>query len=210
MGTYASAGQLQQRPAPRGGGIFKDVWWQYWSGEPRIRFTVIFVDTAQKTADHNDYSVFQLWGMGYDGRIYLLDQIRDKWEAPELLKQARAFWNKHRARAHAAPRCMKIEDKSSGTGLIQQLRRGDAQQGIKPIPVKDIQRNRDKVSRAYDATPRIEQGLVVLPENAAFLSDYLKEFATFPNGSHDDMIDPTMDAIDDMLISGANEYEGVM
>lgn len=210
MGSYATAGQLQQRPTPRGGGIFKDTWWQYAPTPDAFRFTVIYADTAQKTDTHNDFSVFQLWGFGYDGRAYLIDQIRDKWESPQLLTQARAFWNKHKARRQSPPRCMKIEDKSSGTGLIQQLKQGDKVAGHPVIPVRAIERNRDKVSRAYDVTPQIEAGRVVLPPDAPWLSDYLKEFATFPNGSHDDMIDPTMDAIADMLISGSSGFEGVM
>lgn len=212
LGTYGTAGQLQQRPTPRGGGMFKELWWQYYmsTATPSFKLTVIYVDTAQKTEEKNDFSVFQLWGMGYDNRIYLVDQIRDKWEAPQLLTQARAFWNKHKSRTNAPPRCMKIEDKSSGTGLIQQLQQGDKMQNIPAIPVKAIQRNRDKVSRAYDVTPRIEQGQVVLLSDAPWLSEYLGEFRTFPNGAHDDMIDPTMDAITDLLISGANGFEGIM
>jgi hypothetical protein len=30
LGSYAAAGQLQQRPSPLGGGIFKRHWWRYW------------------------------------------------------------------------------------------------------------------------------------------------------------------------------------
>jgi len=36
---------------------------------------------------------------------------------------------------------------------------------------------------------------VLLPQTAPWLSDYLAEFAAFPNGAHDDMVDPTMDAV---------------
>jgi len=58
LGEYGSAGQLQQRPSPRGGGIFRSAWWQYWSGEIRIRYTNIYVDTAQKDKEQNDASCF--------------------------------------------------------------------------------------------------------------------------------------------------------
>jgi predicted phage terminase large subunit-like protein len=74
-------------------------------------------DTAQKTGERNDYSVFECWGLGDDGRAYLIDLIRGKWEAPELERQAIAFWSKHSARK------MKVEDKSSGTGLIQSIKK---------------------------------------------------------------------------------------
>lgn len=205
MGSYATAGQFQQRPAPAGGGIFRAEWWQFWSALPRITRRVIYADTAQKTAEKNDYSVFQCWGAGADGRIYLLDQLRGKWEAPELLVRARAFWNKHRAlQGLGLLRTMKIEDKASGTGLIQQLRKAPA------IPVTPIPRERDKVSRAYDCAPSIEAGLVVLPEEAPWLSDFLAEAAAFDKGDHDDQLDPMMDAVEDLLLAPGMDYRALV
>lgn len=191
LGSYASAGQLQQRPAPRGGGLFKTQWWKYYDTLPQMQWRAIYVDTAQKTGNANDYSVMQCWGRSTSGQAYMIDQVRGKWEAPELLSQARAFWNKHRTRDSGVLRAMKIEDKVSGTGLIQTLRR-------EGMPVIDIQRDKDKMTRAMDAIPSIESGNVYLPANAEWLSDYLKEFSQFPNGRHDDQVDPTCDAITDM------------
>jgi predicted phage terminase large subunit-like protein len=137
----------------------------------------------------NDYSVFQCWGYTITKQAVLLDMVRGKWEAPDLLVQARAFWNKHAGtKNQGALRAMKVEDKASGTGLIQTLKR-------EGIPILDIQRNIDKVTRALDAAPYIESGNVILPQQASWLSDYLSEFSAFPNGAHDDMVDPTMDAI---------------
>lgn len=192
LGSYASAGQLQQRPAPRGGGLFKAAWWKYYDTLPKLSWRTIYVDTAQKTGTANDYSVFQCWGRSPNGQAYLIDQVRGKWEAPELLTQARAFWNKHRAQPNGMLRAMKIEDKVSGTGLIQTLQREGG------IPVIDIQRDKDKLTRAMDVIPTIESGNVFLPSNAEWLAEYLKEFSQFPNGRHDDQIDPTCDAISDM------------
>jgi predicted phage terminase large subunit-like protein len=197
LGTYATAGQLQQRPVPRGGGIFRDIWWQYWRVLPELEWRAVYADTAQKTAEHNDYTVFQCWGKGKAKGIYLIDQIRGKWEAPELLVQAKAFWFKHTAETNGTLRQMKVEDKSSGTGLIQELRK----QGI---PIQAIQRNKDKTTRALDVVPHVESGNVYLPLDAPFLSDYLKELSLFPNGKHDDQLDPTMDAINDMLIKNTD------
>lgn len=45
-----------------------------------------------------------------------------------------------------------IEDKSSGTGLIQSLRRIVS---LCDMPVIAVQRNRDKVSRVHDVVPFI-------------------------------------------------------
>lgn len=179
----------QQSPVIIGGNFFKSEWWQYYKVSPAIKWRGIYADTAQKTKQANDYSVFQLWGESVTGQAVLLDQIRGKWEAPELLMQARAFWNKHRAKG---VRSFNIEDKVSGTGLIQTLKR-------EGVPVVAIQRNIDKITRAMDAAPFIQSGNVLLPEDADYLADLLTEFAQFPNGTHDDQVDPAMDAISDIL-----------
>ena len=191
LGSYAWAGQMQQRPTPSGGGILKDEWWRYYTEPPALEYRTIYADTAQKTGTQNDYSVIQCWGKSRTGQAVLLDQIRGKWEAPELLVQARAFWAKHKPGA-ATLRAFKVEDKVSGTGLIQTLKR-------EGIPMLAIQRDRDKVTRAYDAAPMIESGNVLLPRDAPWLSDLLAEATVFPNGQHDDQLDPLFDAVADML-----------
>jgi predicted phage terminase large subunit-like protein len=61
-----------------------------------------------------------------------------------------------------------------------------------------IQRNVDKVTRAFDAAPYIQSGNVYLMRSTPHLADFLAESAVFPNGSHDDMIDATMSAISDL------------
>ncbi len=193
LGTYGAAGQLQQRPAPRGGGIINTDWFAYWKVLPQLDFRFITVDTAQKTAEQNDWSVMQAWARSSTGKAVKLDQVRGKWEAPELLVQARAFWMKHMSDQRpmcqkAALRGMYVEDKVSGTGLIQTLRR-------EGIPVVPVQRSKDKISRGYDAAPFIESGNVALPEDAPWLSDFLAEVASFPAGAHDDQLDPLFDAI---------------
>lgn len=189
---YVFAGQYGQRPSPLGGGIFKDEWWRFLDMAPLTRFRVIYADTAQKTKEQNDYSVMQCWGMTIDGQMVLLDMVRGKWEAPELETMARAFWQKHLAVPNAgALRAFKVEDKVSGTGLIQKLKR-------EGIPIVPIERNIDKVTRAMDAAPYVQSGNVLIMRNLAHLSDFLSEASVFPNGAHDDMIDAAMSAISDM------------
>jgi predicted phage terminase large subunit-like protein len=189
---YVYAGQYMQRPAPLGGGIFKDEWWRFLEIPPLTRHRVIYADTAQKTKEQNDFSVFQCWGQTTDGQIVLLDQVRGRWEAPELETMARAFWAKHHAIQNAgALRAFKVEDKVSGTGLIQKLKR-------EGIPIVPIQRNIDKVTRAMDAAPYVQSGNVIIMRNLAHLVDFLAEASVFPNGRFDDMIDAAMSAISDM------------
>jgi len=190
---YVFAGQYMQNPAPLGGGIFKDDWWRFLDIPPLTQWRAIYADTAQKTKEQNDYSVFQCWGKTIDGQIVLLDMVRGKWEAPELETIARAFWAKHHAVQNAgALRAFKVEDKVSGTGLIQKLKR-------EGIPILPIERNIDKVTRAFDAAPYVQSGNVILLRNLTPLLDFLSEASVFPNGTHDDMIDAAMSAISDMM-----------
>ena len=188
LGPYGAAGQLQQRPAPRGGGILKAEWFGYYEKLPPLEFRFITADTAQKTGQENDYSVFQHWARSKTGQAVLIDQIRGKWEAPELLTNARAFWIRCKAHTGSPIRSIMIEDKVSGTGLIQTLRR-------EGVPVVPVQRDKDKVSRAHDAAPFISSGNVLLPQDRPFVDDLMAEAVTFPGGAHDDQLDPMFDAI---------------
>jgi len=205
LGSYGTAGQLQQRPAPRGGGILKESWFRYYTVLPKLEFRNIHADTAQKTGEENDYSVFQCWGRATTGEAVLIDQIRGKWEAPELLVQARAFWLKHMKVGFDSSvlRAMMVEDKVSGTGLIQTLRR-------EGIPVVPVQRDKDKISRGHDAAPFIESGNVLLPMDAPWLSDFLAEAASFPGGAHDDQLDPMFDAIKTVQAAPAAQVQPVI
>lgn len=188
----------QQNPVVEGGEIIQSAWFKRYTVLPKIEWRKIYVDTAQKTQESNDYSVFECWGKGADGRAYLIDLIRGKWEAPDLRKKAVDFWNKHKALADAGPlRKMVVEDKASGTGLVQDLRRS-----TNPlIPVEPKQRNKDKYTEVSDALPYIESGYVYIPEDAPWVSDFTQEcdeFTADDTHAHDDQIDPMCDAIDDI------------
>ena len=201
MGAYATAGQLQQRPSPLGGGILKGEWFGRYAAVPALLFRKIFGDTAQKTAEHNDYSVFQCWGKGVDGRAYLLDQIRGRWEAPELKRRAIDFWAKHQAAEledeHVPPlRQMVIEDKASGTGLVQEIRKDGG------IPIKGQERDRDKLTRVMDVAPQIEAGNALIPESAPWVSEFVGECEAFTpddTHAHDDQVDVLAMAVADLL-----------
>lgn len=203
MSDYFWSAMYQQEPIALGGNMFKTDQFRFWAVLPKLKWRAMWGDTALKSGERNDYSVFQCWGESYDGQAYLIDQIRGKWEAPELLAQARAFWAKHRSDTNGTLRAFNVEDKASGTGLIQTLKK-------EGIPILGIQRSIDKITRAMDAIPLIQSGNVLLPENAPWLSDYLSEFAAFPNGSHDDQVDPTMDAVQGILTKGPTDWSKML
>lgn len=191
LGEYFWSAMYQQSPIAQGGNIFKLEWFKWYRELPKMRTKRIYADTALKTSEKNDYSVMQCWGTGYDGHLYLIDQIRDRWEAPELLVQARNFYKKHDGRDGVRVSAFKVEDKASGTGLIQTLKR-------EGVPIVAIQRNIDKATRYYDAAPTVEAGLIHLPEDAPYILDFTTEIVAVPTAPHDDQADPMADAISDI------------
>jgi predicted phage terminase large subunit-like protein len=187
----------QQRPTAKGGSLIKSEWFGEYQVLPKLKFSYVIGDTAQKTKERNDFSVFEHWGLGEDGFLYLIDLVRGKWEADELKKRAVAFWQKARLLNNGVCRKMLIEDKASGTGLIQQIRKAASPL----IPVLAIQRNTDKLSRFMDIQGYIESGYVRLPVDAPWLNDFLAECEGITSDfkTHDDQIDPMIDAVDQMI-----------
>lgn len=198
--SYMFAGQMQQRPSPLGGGILKGSWFGRYTVVPKLKMRAIFVDTAQKAKQHNDYQVAECYGLGEDGYLYLLDVMREKFQAYELEKRIPDFWNKHKVNPNGRLRYMAVEDKASGTELIQKI-----QNVIKPkIPVKAIPRGPEanKLTRVMDVQGYIEAGYVKLPEDAPWVADFIAECEAFTANdthAHDDQIDPMCDAISTML-----------
>ena len=65
MGPYATAGQFQQTPTPRGGGVIKAGWWETWMDDafPPLDYIIASVDTAYTTKQENDFSALTVWGV---------------------------------------------------------------------------------------------------------------------------------------------------
>lgn len=115
LGPYAAAGQLQQAPAPRGGGLIKDEWWRHWLDKkyPPCEFVLASLDTAYTEKSENDASCLSVWGvfrgavenavpaeiarMGIDAvqqwfvaqhaKVILLYQWQERLNFPDLVKK---------------------------------------------------------------------------------------------------------------------------
>jgi predicted phage terminase large subunit-like protein len=145
-------------------------------------------DTANKASELNDFSVCTSWGIkGRD--LYLLEVWRRRLDYPDL---KRAVLDEHiRWRSDV----VLIEDKASGTQLIQELVADGLYAGYKP--------QGDKVMRMHAQTAAIENGFVHLPQAAPWLAEYLHELAVFPNGRFDDQVDSTAQFLDWCKMAGA-------
>jgi len=223
--SYVYSSQYMQRPTMEGGKVFDIYSFGYYKSynakrgyillsdntRVNIEYKSIYADTAMKIKETNDYSVFQCWGKGEDGKIYLLDSIRGKWEAYDLKLNFLGFIkrNEYEVGENAIGiRNIKVEDKASGTGLIQDINHETN------YNIVGIQRDIDKVSRARSCAPQIRQGKVMIPSDADYIEELVIEFDDFSASmAHrfDDQIDATMDAIHDMLIrSNELDYEGAL
>ncbi len=194
LGSYAAAGQLQQRPSPREGGIIPLDKFQRYTVMPAKetwkRMSLSF-DTALKEAELHAYSVGQVWVETTMG-LFLLHTWRKKCRYPELKRIAKSLceeWQPHE---------VLIEDKSTGSVLIQDLQE-ERRFPIKPIDPGSM----DKVMRMEAEASAIESGLCWIPETVGVIVDsgwathhcgWLTEFETecqdFPNGEYKDQVDP--------------------
>jgi predicted phage terminase large subunit-like protein len=209
LGSYAAAGQLQQRPSPSGGGLFRRHWFRYWQprgadlppvvvrlpdGTPRsiiaiempwrVEEQIQSWDCAFKDKESSDYVVGQAWGRV--GSIYFLgDQIRGRMDFPSTLNAVREL-----SKRFPGTLAKLIEDKANGSAVIQMLYREIP--GILPVNPEG-----GKIARAAAVSPLIEAGNVYLPHPlyAPWVDDFIEECAAFPNGAHDDQVDAMTQAL---------------
>jgi predicted phage terminase large subunit-like protein len=188
IGEYNFQSQYQQNPMPEGGAMVKRDWLRFYEfGEQPSEFSRIVQswDSANKAGELNDFSVCTTWGVA-DRCYYLLDVFRQKLTFPDLkravLDQARRF----------DANTVVIEDKASGTQLIQELNCeiGMSLKAYKPPA------GTDKVMRLHAQTTAFENGFVFLPRTAPWLNDYVNELISFPGTKYDDQVDSTTQALD--------------
>jgi predicted phage terminase large subunit-like protein len=187
QGDYNFAGQYQQAPSPLGGGLIKTHWFKRYRPEERPgQFSLVFQswDTANKSTELSDYSVCTTWGILKD-HLYLLDVLRRRLDYPDLRRTVKQHAELYKARN------ILIEDKASGTQLIQDLQ-ADGVHGTTRYEPKKM----EKVMRMHSVSSTIENGFVHVPDQAEWLSQYLHEMAVFPKGKYDDQVDSTSQALD--------------
>ena len=203
VGTQTWNALYQQRPSSKGGDIIKGAWFKRYSVLPRMKRIIITADTAQKTKQHNDYSVLLVAGVGHDGGVYVLDLIRGKWEAPELEQKVSDVWSKYKS---LGVHKVYVEDKSSGTSLIQNIQRKQR------IPIEGVQVDTDKYTRVLGVQGYIESGYIYLPNDAEWIEDFIKEceaFTATDSHKHDDQVDAMVMAITELMGGGVSMLDAM-
>lgn len=200
LGEYGTAGQLQQRPSPPGGGILKTKHFQLWPANrelPVFDYVVQSYDCAFSEKTINDPTAYGAFGVfTYNGRrgVMLLDSWADHLGYPALRAKAIEEWHsiygKTSERKGKKADAVLIEAKASGQSLIQDLR----QANIPAIPYNPG--SADKINRAHQASPILELDCIWIPESnkepgkfVTWARAFVEQIGMFPNAEHDDYVD---------------------
>lgn len=208
LGSYGAAGQLQQRPSPKGGGIIQTDQIRLWPNNkplPVMQFVLQSYDTAFTEKTHNDPTACTVWGVfWHEGRnnVMMIDCWQEHMEYPDLRKRVVKEWKtkyagdpQDPANKARHPNLALIEKKGSGQSLLQDL----AGTGIQLAEYNPGLA--DKTARAHVITPIIEAGMVWVKEGkagdcwpswAVWFENQLKRF---PNDEHDDGVDTCTQAL---------------
>jgi predicted phage terminase large subunit-like protein len=231
-GSFAYAGQYQQRPSPRGGGIIQRNWWRPyteaecgkfgvpWPKFPVMSYTVLSLDTAQTEKKQNDPTAGVVLGVCRDiwenRRLILMWAWAERLELYELIRKI-----EETAKKFKIDRVL-IEDKASGHPVAQELRRrGRVISDVMSHNPKTKDRadfgvqlmtpDGDHVARAYACQNLFECGLIYAPAESTGMGDFLfkdwadrviGELADLPKGAHDDLADAMTQALTHMRALG--------
>ena len=187
----------QGTPVPFGGNLFQDAWFAVrYTSTPKLTAVWTCWDTALKAGQDNDETACTTLGFAENGLFYVLRVCHGRWETPEvadfLVRQA----DYYRTVYKKTYRGDYIEDKVSGTTLMQFVRRSRPDLALIPLKVEG-----DKVARANGVTPLCEAGRILMPDSSAYptargwTDDLLTQLRSFPSGKHDDMCDSFVYAV---------------
>lgn len=193
MGTFISAGQLEQRPSPKSGGILKEAWFRVLPEDDEIPVcNHVFTswDTAYSTEEmkKSSFSVATTWGVWWNKYkerecLLLLDLWYGRVDYPELRRKAHDIDDDKKPDAHL------VEKKASGLALIADLRQSG-------LHIRTVTPDKDKVTRAYSVQAMLESGLVWIPERK-WAKYFAYQCSTFPTGEplSEDIVDTTTQAL---------------
>ncbi|WP_164867941.1 phage terminase large subunit [Rhodovarius crocodyli] len=200
LGAYAVAGQLQQRPAPRDGGIFKRHWFRIEAMAPAEVLqggTVRRWDlaaTVPKSGTDPDYTASVKMGRDQFGRVYILhaNRLRETPFNVDLAIQAMA--------SQDGNSCRLILPQDPGAAGVARMQQQQA--FLAPIATEFERETGDKAERARGLASAAQAGNVILVRGE-WNDAFLEELCTFPAAAHDDWLDAAAGAYS-ALFGGAD------
>lgn len=178
MSPRSFASQMQQRPAPKDGILFKSEYFQnLWTSIPWKAAYYMSVDANLKERKDTDRAIIQVW-CASGPFFYCVDQIGGRWGFGDLVKHIKLMKKKW-----PQVRTILVEDKANGTAVCDVLKRTIP--GIEPVNPEG-----GKWARAESVEWLLRSGNVLFPAHQAqWVKDLAEEARTFPAGVHDDMVD---------------------
>jgi predicted phage terminase large subunit-like protein len=186
--------QYMQKPSSDETSLIRRADWKKWDkpDPPECVYIIQSWDTAFTNKTHSDYSACTTWGVFYtSGRVggnsianlILLDAYKGRLAFPDLKEKA---WEKY---SMYEPDSLVIETRAAGWPLIYELRE-------RGILVSDYtpSRGEDKMVRVNAVTDIFRSGLVWVPD-APWSEEVIEEFADFPVGESDDLLDSSTQAL---------------
>lgn len=183
------AGQMQQRPRPKEGGLFKEAWFEHTytpAERPFPARVVVSVDATFKGGPGSDFCVIGvlLQDRERPADIFVDEVRRGRWDYPQLRTEIREVVAQLRSRYPGVSIIVLVEDKANGSAVIADL------QGEVPNVVGFEPGTRSKFERAQvGSVPRLQAGQVRFLAGASWLAVLVDEHLGFPRGRHDDIVD---------------------
>ncbi|MCD9096184.1 phage terminase large subunit [Luteimonas sp. A1P009] len=207
LGSYATAGQLQQRPAPREGGMFKRAWFDIVDAAPaRARRVRRWDFAATDPRDPKTKSGDPDWTVGLllaeAGGVYYIEHVtRDRVSPAGVTRMLRTTAEQDgKGIPVRIPQDPGAAGKSTAAAQIQLLAGWD---------VRASAETGSKAVRAAPVSAQAEAGNIKLirgPWNEAFL----EEVSMFPNAAHDDQVDGLSGAFAELVTGSTYDLQGAL
>ena len=204
LGPWATAGQLQQRPEPKGGGIIKSEWWQSWENShyPDMDMIIASLDTAYTSKTENDPSALTIWGV-FSGdvvaqnlktvgeetdrvfseshpRVMLMSAWEGRYELHELVEKVAVSCRKMKVDK------LLIENKAAGHSVAQEIKRLYGHENF-AVQLYDP-KGQDKLARLYSVQHIFAEKMIYAPRRQ-WADTVIQQVGQFPKGKHDDLVD---------------------
>ncbi len=201
MGSHRAAGQLQQRPAPRGGGMFRREWFSIVAAAPvagrRCR-AWDFAATIQRNGSDPDWTVGTKESRSVDGVFYVEHVVRFRGSPLQVEK---TVLSTAAADGQEVQVQLPIDPGSAGVSVADSLIRMLAGYIVHAEKVTG-----SKEVRATSFAAQCEAGNVKLVAGN-WNEQWLDEVCTFPAGKHDDTVDSAADAFNVLALAGTSAVQ---
>jgi len=203
IGSFLYNQEYEAQFIEQSGGLFNRNWFRYFNTSQELRFDengyekyfkfleynnnkrvdyndlqiYSTVDLATSTKESADYTVVTTIGVSPTNEIFVLDVVRQRLEAPEVLKMLQSVYERW------LPSIIGIERAGYQLAFIQ-MARSQTQ-----LPIRELKADKDKYSRALPLSAKMEAGLIYFDKTSQWYLELEKELLQFPAGEHDDQVD---------------------